>query len=56
MDRHELEMRRRSIAMLSPRAPALDREQAMALLEELQALQACLERLRDGLRKLAEEQ
>ena len=32
----ELESMRRSIAMLNPRASALDREEAMALLRELQ--------------------
>ena len=35
--------------------PALGREQANALRDEIQRLQARLERLRDGLRKLAEE-
>jgi len=47
-----LENRRRSIAMLSPQGPALNREQAIALLEELQALQ---DQLRDALRLLAEQ-
>jgi hypothetical protein len=42
--------------MLSPRAPGLDCEQVMALMAELQDVQARLERLRDGLRKLAEEE
>ncbi len=42
---------RRSIAMLNPRAAALDREQAMALLAELQEVERRLGALRSGLRR-----
>jgi len=43
---------RRSIAMLNPKASALDREQAMALLRELQEVEWRLRTLQDGLQKL----
>jgi hypothetical protein len=57
MDRSsELESMRRSIAMLNPRAPALDREEAMALLAELQEAQRRLGSLRNGLRSLLEDE
>jgi len=49
---YELENLRRSIAMLSPGSRALDREQALRLLADLQAAQ----RERDGLRAKLEEQ
>jgi len=53
MDRlSELESMRRSIAMLNPRASALDREEDMALLRELQDMERSLRALRDGLRRL----
>jgi hypothetical protein len=53
MDRpHELEDLRRSIAMLGPRSPALNREAAMALIEELQVSGEQLRRLRDGMGEL----
>ncbi len=53
--RHELEVLRRSIAMLTPGANALDREDAMRLLEELAHVQARLDNLKAGLRKLVED-
>jgi hypothetical protein len=53
--RHELEQEIRSLAMLPPQAPALDREHAIRLLGELRDVQARLGRLRDGLRRLVEE-
>lgn len=53
MDRlSELESLRRSIAMLNPRASALDREEAIALLAELQDVERRLRALRRGLREL----
>ena len=56
MDRgYELENLRRSIAMLLPGAAALDREQAMGLLYELQGLEDRLRSLRAGLRRLLGE-
>lgn len=56
MDRHhELEILRRSIAMLSPGVPALSREDALGLLGELTDVQSRLERLRSDLRRLLEE-
>lgn len=53
--RYELEIMRRSLAMLSPGVQALSREDAIALVEELTAVQDRLEQLRDGLRRLIEE-
>ena len=50
--RYELETLRRSIAMLRPGAPALDREEAMRLVRELQDLERQLRRLRHGLQDL----
>lgn len=56
MDRSsELESWRRSIAMANPRSPALDREEAMKLLAELQEAERRLRRLRDALRQLLDE-
>jgi hypothetical protein len=56
MDRlRELEGLRRSIAMLSPRAMALDREKAMKLIRELEEAEERLKRLRTGLARLLEE-
>jgi hypothetical protein len=50
VDRYsELEDLRRSLAMLPPGTAALDREGAMALLGELQALEDRLRRLRSGI-------
>jgi hypothetical protein len=51
----ELESMRRSIAMLNPRASALDREEAMALLAELQEMERRLRTLRGGLHRLLED-
>jgi hypothetical protein len=56
MDRQfELENLRRSIAMLRVGAPALDREAAMALVRELQALEGQIRRLRDGMQRLLDD-
>ena len=52
---HELEIIRRSVVMLSPGAPALNREQAVELLEELQQVQGRLDLLRQGLQRLVDE-
>jgi len=53
MDRqYELESMRRSLAMLRPGAPALDREEAMRLVRELQELERQLRVLREGLQRL----
>jgi len=46
---HELEQLRRSIAMLTPGARALDREQALQLLADLQAAQKERDDLRERL-------
>jgi hypothetical protein len=48
----ELEAWRRSLAMADPHSPLLDREEAMALLRELQDTERRLKVLRDGLRRL----
>lgn len=50
--RYELEIMRRSLAMLTPGVNALSREEALRLVEELAGVQADLDRLRDGLRQL----
>ena len=50
--RYELESLRRSLAMLAPGAPALDREEAMKLVRELQDLEHQLRGLREGLQRL----
>jgi hypothetical protein len=50
--RYELETLRRSLAMLRPGAPALDREEAMRLVRELQVLERQLRTLRRGLQEL----
>ncbi len=47
----ELENLRRSIAMLRVGAPALDREAAMKLVRELQALEGQIRRLRAGMQR-----
>ena len=49
---YELESLRRSLAMLRPGAPALDREAAMRLVRELQELEQQLRTLREGLQRL----
>ncbi len=51
----ELESLRRSLAMLRPGAPALDREEAMRLVRELQALEKQLRTMREGLVRLLAE-
>ena len=53
--RYELESLRRSLAMLRPGAPALDREEAMRLVRELQEFEAQLRTLRAGLEALLAE-
>ena len=50
--RYELETLRRSLAMLRPGAPALDREEAIRLVRELQELERQLRLLRHGLQQL----
>ena len=50
--RYELETLRRSLAMLRPGAPALDREEAIHLVRELQGLERQLRSLRRGLEQL----
>ncbi len=53
---YELELMRRSLAMLTPgAASSLSREEAMRLITEVADLQAQLERLRTGLRALVDE-
>ena len=55
--RHELEIMRRSIAMLPPGARnALDREKAMRILADLQDVTGRLEALKRRLRELADEE
>ena len=54
--RYEIEYLRRSLAMLPPgRRDALDRERALGILDELVEVQGRLDRLRQELRRLAEE-
>ena len=53
--RYELEIMRRSLAMLSPGVQALTREDAIALVEELTAVQDRLDHLRVGLRRLIDD-
>ena len=48
----DLERLRRSIAMLSPGTMALAREDALALLGQVQRLRCSLDELADGLRRL----
>jgi hypothetical protein len=53
MDRfHELENWRRSLVMLPPGSLALDREDAVALIAELQEAEGRLRGLRDALKML----
>jgi hypothetical protein len=52
---HEIESLRRSLAMLRPGAPALDREEAMRLVRELQGLERQVRTLRQGLLKLLDQ-
>lgn len=53
--RHQLEIMRRSIAMLTPGVPALSREEALGLVAELTDVEARLERLRTDLRRLLDD-
>ena len=54
--RYEIDYLRRSLAMLPPgRRDALDRERALGILEELVEVQGRLDRLRQELKRLAEE-
>jgi hypothetical protein len=56
MDRqYELLTLGRSIAMLSVGAPALDREAAMALVDELQELERQIRKLREGMQQLLDD-
>ncbi|MBK9178653.1 MAG: hypothetical protein IPM45_03580 [Acidimicrobiales bacterium] len=50
-----LELLRRSVAMLGPGTPALDREQALSLLAEVQRLRTELTWFEHGLRRLLDE-
>ena len=52
---HELEIIRRSVAMLTPGQHALRREDALYLIEELARLTKRLDELRSGLRRLVDE-
>ena len=53
--REEIEQLRRSIAMLQPGASAMTREDASQLLRDLSEVQGRLDRLRNGLRALLDE-
>jgi hypothetical protein len=53
--RYELEILRRSIAMLTPGQSALSREQALELLQDLADTEQRLERLKFALRTMADE-
>jgi hypothetical protein len=53
--RHQLDNLRRSIVMLTPGVPALSREEAISLLEELTELRERLDRLQAGLRQLLDQ-
>ena len=53
--RHALENLRRSVAMLTPGAHALPREEALRLIEEVADVSDRLDRLRAELRRLADE-
>lgn len=53
--RHELENLRRSLAMLTPGTKAITREEALLLFQELGDVRTRLNRLRQTLRQLAEE-
>lgn len=56
MDRgHQLDNLRRSIIMLTPGVPALSREEAISLLEELTDLRERLDKLQGGLRQLLDQ-
>ena len=49
---HEIEQVRRSVAMLSPGEQAMDRETALTVLHQLQAVSARVRHLEDGIRQL----
>jgi hypothetical protein len=51
----ELESLRRSLAMLRPGAQALDREEALKLVRELQGLERQIRSMREGLKALLED-
>jgi hypothetical protein len=53
--KEEIEQLRRSIVMLQPGALAMTREDASQLLRDLSEVQGRLDRLRDGLRALLDE-
>ncbi len=53
--RYQLEIMRRSIAMLSPGVPALSREEALGLFAELTEVEGRLDQLRNDLRRLLDE-
>jgi hypothetical protein len=53
--RYELETLRRSLAMLRPGAPALDREEAVRLVRELQMFERQVRTLRAGLLRLLDD-
>jgi vacuolar-type H+-ATPase subunit D/Vma8 len=55
VDSYELERMRRSIAMLRHGSQVLNREEAMALILELQDVQRRLDELRGGLARLLED-
>ena len=55
VDSYELERMRRSIAMLRHGSQVLNREEAMALIRELQDVQRRLDELRGGLARLLED-
>jgi hypothetical protein len=52
--RYELEIERRSLAMMSRGAPAWPKEKALAFVDELEEVRGELERLREGMRALLE--
>jgi hypothetical protein len=53
--KEEIEQLRRSIVMLQPGALAMTREDASQLLRDLSEVQGRLDRLREGLRALLDE-
>ncbi len=53
MSNEDLELRRRSYAMLSPGQPAMSREEAIELLEELQRCRSRGRQLLEALREVA---
>jgi len=54
LSNEDLEYRRRSYAMLSPRQPAMLREEAIELLEELQRCRSRGRQLPEALREVAD--